>query len=88
MSTITTIAGLMPLVQQAAGVIAAFQGDAKAAATTQKIADAVEVLNAGAQLAESFSRGIEVTPEDVRAALAGMDDALASFDAEIARQGG
>lgn len=88
MSAATTLAGLMPLVKSAADVIAAFKGDAKAASTDDKIADAVEILTAGAELAESFSRGEEITPDDVRAALVGMDDELAKFDAEIAQQGG
>ena len=86
MSASTTLAGLMPLVQSAAGVIAAFRGDAAAASTDAKIADAVEILQAGADLATAFSRGEEVTPENVRNALAGMDDAIADFDAEIAKQ--
>lgn len=86
MSAITTITSLMPLVKQAADVIAAFRGDAQQASSDTKIADAVEVLTAGAQLAESFSRGIEITPDDVRVALANMDEKIAAFDAEIARQ--
>jgi hypothetical protein len=88
MSTTQTLAGLMALVKAAADTVAAFQGDASAASTDNKIADAVEVLTAGAQLAESFSRGNEITEEDVRDALVGMDEALADFDAEIQKQGG
>lgn len=88
MSVASTIAGLMPLVKSAADVIASFTGTAEQASKSSVITDAAEVIAAVSPLVDSFSRGMEVTPEDVRAALAGMDDALDAFDAEIARQGG
>jgi hypothetical protein len=88
MSAISVITSLMPLVQSAASVIQSFQGDAKAASTNSAIADAAEVLSVVAPLVESFSRGIEVSPEEVREALVGMDQALDAFDAEIQKQGG
>lgn len=88
MTTTNPIASLMPMLKQAADTIAAFEGDALKASTSDAIFDAAEVVAAVAQMVDSFSRGAEVTPDDVRAALAGMDDALAAFDAEIAKQGG
>lgn len=88
MSALSTIASLMPLVQSAVDVLAAFQGTAKAASASKAVTDAAEVISAAAPLIESFTSGQEVTEQDVRDALAGMDQALASFDAEIARQSG
>lgn len=81
-----SLTAIVPLIQSALDVIAAFQGDAQAASKDRKFSDAVEVINAVAPLLDSFSRGIDVTPEDVKDALVGMDDALAKFDEEIARQ--
>lgn len=86
MSAASTIAGLMPLLKQAADTIAQFTGSAQQASKSNVIQDAVEVISAVAPLVESFGHGIEVTPDEVRASLMGMDKALADFDAEIARQ--
>lgn len=89
MSAITTIISIMPLIQQAAGVITSFVGDDDDKARADKtIQDALEIIGAVAPLVDAFSRGQDVTPDDVRASLAGMDSALGAFDAEIAKQGG
>lgn len=88
MSAITTIVGVMPLIKSAADTIAAFSGTDDQARESNAIQDAAEIIGAVAPLVDAFSRGVDVTPEDVREALIGMDQALASFDAEIARQGG
>jgi hypothetical protein len=85
-SAISTITGLMPLVKQAAETIGQFTGTAEEASRSNVIQDAAEVIGAIAPLVDTFSRGVEVTPEDVREALVGMDTALEAFDAEIARQ--
>lgn len=86
--SVSAIIGLMPLVKQAADAIAAFTGSAEEARGSNVIQDAAEVISVIAPLVDSFSRGTEVTPEEVRATLDGMDKALADFDLEIARQGG
>lgn len=86
MSAASTITGLMPLLKSAADTIAAFTGTADEARGNNVIQDAAEVISVIAPLVDSFSRGNEVTPEEVRASLAGMDQALDAFDAEIARQ--
>lgn len=88
MSAMTVITGLMPLIKNAADVIQTFTGTAEEARSNSVITDALEIIGATAPLVDSFARGMEVTEEDVRAALAGMDQALDAFDAEIARQGG
>lgn len=81
-----TISTLMPLVKQAADTIAQFTGTAEEASKSSVITDAAEVLAAVVPLVDAFTRGQEVTPEDVRRQLDGMDDALSALDAEIARQ--
>lgn len=86
MSAASTIAGLMPLLKQAADTIAQFTGTPEEASKSSVIGDAAEVLGAIVPLVESFSHGMEVTPDDVRASLLGMDQALDAFDAEIAKQ--
>lgn len=80
------IASLMPQLKRAADLIADFTGDAAEASRSNVIQDAVEVISAVAPLVESFGHGIDVTPDEVRVSLIGMDQALADFDAEIARQ--
>lgn len=89
MSAITVITSVMPLIKQAADTIAAFDGtDDQQARGDSTLQQALEVIGALAPLVDSFSRGMDVTPDDVRGALATMDDAQAAFDAEIAKQGG
>lgn len=88
MSTISVITGLMPVLKSAADVIQQFTGTAEEARENSVVSDALEIIGALSPLVDSFAHGSEVTPEDVRAALAGMDEALSDFDAEIARQGG
>jgi hypothetical protein len=80
------IASLLPMIQAALGVIGAFKGSAAQAKTTSKVQDAISVVAAVTPLIQQFGAGTEVTEDQVRAALAGMDAALADFDAEIARQ--
>lgn len=77
---------IVPLIQTALGVIGAFQGNAQTAKVTGQIQDAIGVVTALTPLVQQFTSGQEVTPEQVRAALAGKDAALAAFDAEIAKQ--
>lgn len=84
----TAILSILPMIQTALGVIGSFTGSAKLAKTTGYIQEAVGVVTALTPLVTQFGSGKEVTPEDVRAALAGKDAALAAFDAEIAKQGG
>lgn len=89
MPSIQVIQGFMPLFQEAAEAIKAFTGtDDDEARGDSKIQQALEIIGALAPLADSFSRGMDVTPEDVRSELATMDDKVALFDAEIAKQGG
>lgn len=87
MPAISVILGLMPLIQSAAQVVTAFAGDDDdRARQDQKLADAFDVITSVAPLIETFTQGGNVTEADVREALDGYDDALAAFDAEIARQ--
>lgn len=77
---------LVSIAQSAMSVIGSFTGQAHAAKLNGQLQDAVSVVNAVTPLINQFASGTEVTEEQVRAALAGKDTALASFDAEIARQ--
>lgn len=78
----------LPILQTALGVIGSFSGSAKLAKTTGYIQEAVGVVTALTPLVTQFGSGKDITPDDVRAALAGKDAALAAFDAEIAAKGG
>lgn len=88
MSSSQILAGLSKLVAEANSVIGAFTGSAAEASVSKKIAGAVEVIAAASSIYDSFSRGIEVTEEDVQAAFVSMDNARDFLDAEIARQQG
>lgn len=88
MSTSTVISSLAKVVKDAAEVIGSFTGTAGEASVTKKIIDAVEVVAAAVPIFDSFSRGNEVTADDVRESFAAMDESKEAFDAEIARQGG
>lgn len=82
------IAALLPLLNTALEVFGQFKGSAAQAKATGYVQDALSVINAATPLVQQFGNGIEVTPDQVRAALAGKDAALAAFDAEIAKHGG
>ena len=87
MPSISVILGLMPLIQNAAQVVAGFVGkDDNQARLDTTLNNAFDVITAVGPLIETFTAGGEVTEADVRRALDGYDDALAQFDAEIARQ--
>lgn len=86
MSAFAVITGLMPLIKAAAETIASFTGDDDAARTDNTITNAFDVLGAVVPLIDTFASGGDVDEEDVRQALAGYDQAIADFDAEIARQ--
>lgn len=82
------ILSILPLIQSALSVIGSFKGSASLAKTTGYIQEAVGVVTALTPLVQQFGSGAEVTPDDVRAALAGKDKALAEFDELIAKKGG
>lgn len=75
---------VLSMLTQALGVVGQFKGNAQVAKTTGYVQDAVQVVGALAPLVQQFGAGHEVTPDDVRAALAGKDAALKSFDELIA----
>ena len=54
--------------------------------TDSTVQNALEVLGAAFPLIDTFRKGGNVTEEDAQKALAANDEALADFDAEIARQ--
>lgn len=80
------ILAALPLLQSALNVFGAFKGSAVQAKADNAVQDAMAVIAAVSPLLQSFSAGQEVTPDQVKAALAGKNAALAAFDAEIARQ--
>jgi len=82
-----TLALLLPLIQSAVGVLGAFKGSAAQAKATGYVQDAVGVITAISPLVDQFANGKEITPDDVKAALAGKDAALAQLDALIAAKG-
>jgi hypothetical protein len=82
MASLDVIKSILPLIQAASQVIGSFTGGDEAARNDNKVTDAF------VPLIDTFANGDDVTPDDVRQALAGYDQALADFDAEIARQGG
>lgn len=81
-----SILGITSLIQSALGIIATFNGSAQVAKVTGYVQDAVGVVNALTPLVTQFANGTEITPDDVRAALAGKDDALKAFDDMIAQK--
>lgn len=76
---------LIPMLQSAVGVVASFTGTAKQAKISTEIQDAVSVISALTPFVQQFASGVEVSEEDVRAALHSKDAALAALDAEIAK---
>lgn len=78
------IATVLTLIQGAMSVLTAFRGTAATAKITTTVTEAIGTISALTPLLQSFGNGNEVTPEDVRAALAGKDAALAAFDKAIA----
>ncbi len=79
---------LLPLLNTALGVFGQFKGTAAQAKATGYVQDALSIVNVVTPLVQQFGNGKEITPDQVRAALAGKDKALADFDAEIAKHGG
>jgi hypothetical protein len=75
-----TVSLVLPLISEALAVIAAFKGDAKLARSTGQITDAIDVVESLIPLVVDWGNGVEVTPEEVIAALEGKDAALAAFD--------
>ena len=79
---ITTI---LSLISTAVDVVKSFNGSAAVAKATGYVQEAVGVISALTPLVQQFGNGKEVTLEDVRAALAGKDAALATLDEAIAK---
>lgn len=77
---------VLSMISQAIGVIGSFTGGAKTAKFSNAVQDAVSVVESLAPLVTQFGKGEEVTPEQVRAALAGKDAALAELDKLIAEK--
>lgn len=92
--TLNTITSLLGMINPALGVIGAFAssfgGDvnAKVEKVAGAVQDAANVAGALMPLVQQFANGNDVTDEDVREALAGMDDSLKQLDALIAARGG
>lgn len=84
MNILTTILGL---VTPALNVLSAFTGNAQAAKASAVVQDAVGVVTALVPLVQQFGRGDDVTEDDVRTALAGMDTQIAKFDEAIKAAG-
>lgn len=80
------ILSVVSMISQATGIIGAFNGGAKAAKFSGAVQDAVSVVTALAPLVTQFGKGEDVTPEQVREALAGKDAALVEFDKLIAEK--
>lgn len=83
---LSSLSSLMPVVQSAVGVLAAFKGNASAAKANTAVQDAIEVIGAVVPLVQQFGNGQDVTQAQVDAAFANMDQKLDELDAEIARQ--
>ena len=77
------ILSAISMIQTALSVVGAFKGSPQVAKVTGAVQDAVSVVNALTPLVTQFAGGTDVTPADVRAALAGKDAALAEFDKAI-----
>ncbi len=78
------ILSILPLIQSAIGIIGTFNGSAQMAKNTGYVQGAIGVITKLTPLVQQFGAGKEVTPDDVRLALAGMDAAISEFDALIA----
>ena len=72
---------VMPLIQSALGIIGAFKGSAQAAKITDGVQDALAVVAALTPLLTQWGSGTQVTADDVRTALAGLDTTLDDFEA-------
>jgi hypothetical protein len=83
---LNTISSVIPILSGAFDVIAAFKGNAQEARQNQPVQDAFDVIKSITPLVNTFVNGTEVSPEQVRAALATKSDALSVFDQEIAKQ--
>lgn len=90
-STLSTITGVLGIINPALGVIgslvASFGGGdtgAKFNKVSGQVKDAANVVSSLAPLLQQFADGEDVTPDQVRGALVGMDAALSEFDALIA----
>jgi hypothetical protein len=77
---------ILPLLNSALAVVAAFKGSAAQAKASSLVQDALAIIGALSPLVQQFGSGTDVTADQVKAALAGKDAALAAFDQEIARQ--
>lgn len=82
------ILSVVSMIQTALSVVGAFKGSPQVAKATGYVQDAVSVVNALTPLVNQFTAGHEVTEDDVKAALAGKDAALAVFDDLIHQKGG
>lgn len=89
-NTISAITGVLGLINPALGLIGTLvssfgKGDASAKfdKVSGQLQDAAGVVTALAPLVKQFADGEEITPENVRDALADMDEALEEFDALI-----
>lgn len=80
------ILALLPMFQSALSIIGSFKGSPQVAKTTGYVQDAVSVVTALTPLVQQWGNGQDVTPEQVKAALAGKDAALAEFDRLIAEK--
>jgi hypothetical protein len=79
---------VLPLVSGAIQILQQFNGNAQVAKVTPYVTEAIGVVTSLSPLLQSYAAGTEVTPDDVRAALAGKDKALAEFDEAIKAAGG
>ena len=82
------LATILPLISGAVQILTQFNGSAKVAAVTPYVAEAVGVITSLAPILQGYANGTEVTEDDVRAALAGKDKALAELDEAIKAAGG
>jgi len=80
------IAEILALITGAMNVITTFKGSAAMAKTTGYVQEAVATIGALAPLVTQWGNGEEVTLEDTRAALAGMNGALSKLDEIIANK--
>jgi len=81
------IGALISMVSGALDIIGKFGGNARAAKVAGHVQDAIAVVGALTPLVREFTNGHEVSADDVRDALDGMDDALNEFDRLIAAKG-
>jgi hypothetical protein len=83
----TAILAAIQLGKAAFDTVAQFADkDSRVRQVEPKLQDAVDVITAIVPLVDGFRNGREVTENDVRRAISTKDQALADFDAEIAKQ--